>query len=71
MVKKNIRADKRAYLDNLAAEAEEAAHHGSIRAVYANSKKLSGIFNKLERPIKDKNGASIVGEEGQRKRWME
>ena len=38
MVKKNIRADKRAYLDSLAVEAEEAAHHGNMRAVYATQK---------------------------------
>ena len=38
MVKKNIRADKRAYLDSLAVEAEEAAHHGNMRAVYTNTK---------------------------------
>ena len=57
--KKNIRADKRAYLDSLVVGAEEAAHHGNMRAVYANTK-LSGIFNKPYRPTKYKNGASIV-----------
>ena len=36
MVKKNIRADKRAYLNSLAVETEEAAQHGNIRAVFAN-----------------------------------
>ena len=54
MVKMNITADKKAYLDCLAVEAEEAAHHGNMRAVYANTRKLSGISNKLERPIKGK-----------------
>ena len=38
MVRKNIRADKIAYLDSLAVEAEEAAHRGNIRTVYANTK---------------------------------
>ena len=41
MVKTNIRADKRAYLDSLAAEAEETAHHGNKGAIYANIKKSS------------------------------
>ena len=44
IVKKNIRADKTAYLDSLAVEAEEAARHGNMRAVYANTRKLSAIF---------------------------
>ena len=39
MVKKNIRADKRVYLDSLAVEVEEAAHHGNMRTVYAKTKK--------------------------------
>ena len=39
MVRKKIRADKRSYLDSLGVEAEEAAHHSNMRAVYANIKK--------------------------------
>ena len=47
MVEKNITPDKRAYLDRPAVEAEEAAHHGNIRAVYANTKKdTSSCFQK-------------------------
>ena len=38
MVKKNIRGDKRAYLDSLAIKTQEAAHHGNMKAVYANKK---------------------------------
>ena len=38
---KNFRADKRAYLDSLAVEAEEAPYHGNVRAVYAITKKNS------------------------------
>ena len=54
----------------LSVEAEEAAHRSNMRAVYANAKKLSEIFQKPDKPIEDKNRASIVGE-GQRKRWVE
>ena len=38
MVKKNIRADKRADPDSLAVEAEEAVPNGNMSAVYANTK---------------------------------
>ena len=53
---------KWAYLDSLAVEAEEAAHCGNIE--------LFGIV-KSDRPVKDKNGALVAREEGQRKRWVE
>ena len=39
MVKKNIKANTRAYLDSLAVEIEEAAHQGNTRAVYTNTKR--------------------------------
>ena len=69
MVKTNIRADKRAYMDSLVVGKEAAAHYDNRTPVYANTRKLSGIFNMLERPIKDQNGALIAGE-GQRKSCM-
>ena len=50
MVKKNIRADERAYLDSLAVEAEEAAHHGNKRTVCPNTKKLYAIVYKQRDP---------------------
>ena len=42
----------------------------ALRTVYANTKKLPRIFDKPERPIKDKNGA-LVAAERQIKRWVE
>lgn len=39
---RNIRADKRNYLEAMAAEAEEAAHHWNMRDLYVTIKKLSG-----------------------------
>ena len=50
MVSKITRADNIAYLNSPAVEADEAAHHGNMTPVYANTKKLSGISNKPERP---------------------
>ena len=64
-MKKTFGADKRAYLDSLAVEAEEAARHGNV-----NTHKNSLQYLVFQRPVKDKNMASIVGE-GQRKRWVE
>ncbi|KAL3872436.1 hypothetical protein ACJMK2_040364 [Sinanodonta woodiana] len=55
----------------LATEAEEAAHHGNTRDLYATIKKLSGKFAKPERPVKDRNGRAIPDEEGQKNRWVE
>ena len=46
-------------MDSLTVEAEETANHGHMRTVYANIKTLSGIFNKPERPIKDKIGSRL------------
>ena len=62
MVKKNMRANKRTYLNTLVVKADEAAHHDNMRAVHYNTKKLSGIFNKPEISIKHQDRTSIVGE---------
>jgi hypothetical protein len=70
-VKKNIRADKRNFVDMLAKEAEEAAYKGNMRELFATIKKLSGKFTKPERPVKDKDGNNIPNEEQQRSRWKE
>ena len=37
-VKHSIRIDKRKYIEALAAEAEEAAHHGKLRELYKTTK---------------------------------
>lgn len=70
-VKKNIRADKRNYLETLAAKAEEAAHHGNMMELYATIKKLSGKFSQPERPVRGKDGNIIPDVEDQKSRWVE
>ena len=70
-VRKSIKADKRNYVDKLASEAERAAHQGNMRELYTTVKKLSGKFNKPERPVKGKDGRIIKDEEGQKERWRE
>ena len=70
-VKKSIKTDKKKYVDTLAREAEEAVKHRNWRDLYATTKKLAGKFSKSERPVKDKEGKPIPGEEGQKRRWKE
>ncbi|XP_065261983.1 uncharacterized protein LOC135879876 [Emys orbicularis] len=71
VVKKNIRKDKRDYVDGLAAEAEQAAYNGNMKQLYDITKRLSGKFSKPERPVKDKQGKSITEIEQQMNRWAE
>lgn len=56
-------------MEALAAEAEVAAHHGNMKDLYTNIKKLSGKFSQPERPVKDKEGEKIPDVEGQKRRW--
>ena len=70
-VKRCLKADKRNYLESLAAEAEEEACQGNVRDLYATIRNQSGKYSKPERPVKDKDGQSISDLEGQKKRWVE
>lgn len=71
IVKRSIRADKRNYMEALAAEAEDAAQNGNMREMYTNIKKLSGKFSQPERPVRDGEGKAIPGIEQQKHRWAE
>ena len=55
-VKRSFKADKRNYLESLAAGAEEVAYHGNMRDLFATIRNLSGKYKKPERPVKDKDG---------------
>lgn len=70
-VRRSIRAAKKSYMEALAAEAKVAAHHGNMKDLYTNIKKLSGKFSQPERPVKDKEGKKIPDVEGQKCRWVE
>ena len=59
MTKKDIKADKREYMNMVASETEGVAHQGNLRELYTNIMKLSGKFGKQERPVKDKAGKPI------------
>ena len=52
-------------VDKLAKEAEDAAHQGNTRELFDSIKMLSGIYSKVERPVKDKIGNTLPSEEQQ------
>ncbi|VDO97532.1 unnamed protein product [Schistosoma margrebowiei] len=70
-VKRSIRADKKKYVEELATTAEKAAREGNMKQLYDTTKKLSGKYNKPERPVKDKQGKPIAETQQQRNRWVE
>ena len=70
-VKSLARADKRAFVDGLADEAEAAAGSQDVRTLYRITKVLSGKYSSCNQPVKDASGNIIPGEDGKRKRWKE
>ena len=58
-------------MDNLAIQAEQAARMGNMRELFNITKKLAGKYSKPERPVKDKDGGQIMGDEQQKNRWKE
>ena len=71
VVKRSVKEDKRNYVDGLAQEAQDAAEKGNLREVYCITKKLSGKFQSSNKPIRDKNGTLLTGQEEQKSRWKE
>ena len=51
-VKRNIKTDKKNYINSLAKEAEEAAYGGNMKQLYDTTRKLSGKYGRPERPVK-------------------
>ncbi|CAC5420128.1 unnamed protein product [Mytilus coruscus] len=70
-VRNSVRRDKRAFVDKLTAEAEEAARANNIKALYDNIKLLTGKYQKGNRPVKSKEGKTLNTHEKQMKRWVE
>ena len=42
-----------------------------MKQLYDTTRKLSSKYGRPERPVKDKNGKTIIGKEGQLSRWAE
>ena len=58
-VKSLAKADKRAYVDGLADEAEAAVGRQDVRTLYKITKVLSGKQSSCNRPVKDAVGKVI------------
>ncbi|XP_055997865.1 craniofacial development protein 2-like [Ostrea edulis] len=68
-VKRSARADRKAYTEKLAYEAEQAASKQDMQTLYRITKTLAGKFQSSELPIKDKRGNVLSKEEDILKRW--
>ena len=70
-VRKNVKTDKRDFVEGLAEEAERAAASRNMKQLYDTTKKLAGQFKKSERPIRYINGTVLTGVDKQFNRWAE
>ncbi|XP_048743102.2 uncharacterized protein LOC125656542 [Ostrea edulis] len=70
-VKRSARADRKAYTEKLAYEAEQAASKQDMQTLYRITKTLAGKFQSSELPIKDKQGNVLSKEEIILKCWKE
>ena len=70
-VKRSARRDKRAFINQLAQSAEDAAKIGDSAKVYKITKKLCNKSFNSTKPIKSKNGSILTSDKEQEKRWME
>ena len=70
-VRKSIREDKKRFIEGLAQEAERAAAKGDMKQLYDTSKMLTGKYQQLAGPIKNKKGNILTNSNDQLKRWAE
>ena len=71
-VKKQLRADKRAYITDIADQAEKAARKGDLKTLYATTRSLGGRWsNSNSRPVRDKEGKLLTHIDDQLARWKE
>jgi len=71
-VKRKIRTDKKAHVEELAKEAEEAAQKVEQRNVYKITKFICGKYSgSRHAPIRDKQGQLLNSEKDQEARWVE
>jgi hypothetical protein len=52
-VRQSVRKDRRTYIENLAAQAEEAANMRNMKDLYDTTKKLAENFRQKSQQIKD------------------
>ncbi|XP_035692545.1 craniofacial development protein 2-like [Branchiostoma floridae] len=70
-VKKSCRRDKRKWISDKAAEAEEAASKQDMKTLYRITKTLSGKRRQINKPVQDKNGKLLATKEQQMERWRD
>ena len=71
-VKRMTRADKRAYMEGLTSQAEEAANRGEQGQVHKITKLVSGKYRgATDTPIVDKQGRLLTTEAEKEARWAE
>ena len=68
-VKRKTKADKRAFIENLADEAETAAQMQNMATLYKITKALAGGFRNCDIPMKDADGVLITSVEEQTQLW--
>ena len=70
-VKAACRRDKRAYINQLVADAEEAARKGDLKKLYQAARLLSGRKPNLSKPIRNRDGIILAKLDEQLARWKE
>jgi hypothetical protein len=64
-VRQSVRKDRRTYIENLAAQVEEAANMRDKKDLYDTTKTRSGNVRQTSQQIKDKNGKVLTTTEEQ------
>ena len=64
-VKKSAKRDKKAFVEDMADRAEQAAARGEMSHIYNITKKLSGKYTSQSAPVKDKDGNILRTEQEQ------
>ena len=71
-VKRMVRADRRAFVEELANESESAEARGEQSQLYKISRQICGKFyHNVNAPIRDKQGKLLTDETEQNARWAE
>ena len=70
-MKAACRRDKRVYINQLVADAEEAARKGDLKRLYQTTRLLSGRKPNLSKPIRNRDGIILAKLEEQLARWKE
>ena len=70
-VKKLCRGDKKAFVENLANEAEQAAVKQDLKTLHTITKTLTGKYSQSNLQVRNKNGEIISKELEQTLRWKE